>query len=118
MLTGNYLYQHPDVNNTFTKRFEHVMSVHFRLDEPRWGFRSDVSKTEGYLGQRNVFGVMAMPIFNATDKLQFVARYTYLDSDGINGLSLATYEKRSSAAGAIATPRATSARITTFTGTG
>ena len=22
-LTGNYLYQHPDVNNTFTKRFEH-----------------------------------------------------------------------------------------------
>ncbi len=92
MLTGNYVYQHPDVNNTFTKRFEHVMSVHFRLDEPRWGFRSDVSKTEGYLGQRNVFGVMAMPIFNATDKLQFVARYVYLDSDGINGLSLATYE--------------------------
>ena len=93
-LTGNYLYQHPDVNNTFTKRFEHIMSIHFKLEEPRWGFRSDVSKTEGYLGQRNVFGVMAMPIFNATDKLQFVARYTFLDSDGINGLSLATYENK------------------------
>ena len=63
MLTGNYLYQHPDVNNTFTKRFEHIMSVHFRLEEPRWGLRTDVSKTEGYLGQRNLLGVMAMPIF-------------------------------------------------------
>jgi len=93
-LTGNYLYQHPDVNNTFTKRFEHIMSIHFKLDQPRWGFRSDLSKTKGYLGQRNVLGVMAMPLFNATDKLQFVARYTFLDSDGINGLSLATYENK------------------------
>jgi phosphate-selective porin OprO/OprP len=41
---------------------------------------------------RNILGVMAMPIFNATPKLQFVGRYTWLDSDGINGLSLATYE--------------------------
>jgi len=93
-LTGNYLYQHPDVNNTFTKRWEHVMSIHFKLEQPRWGFRSDVSQTRGYLGQRNVLGVMAMPLFNATDKLQFLARYTYLDSDGINGLSLATYENK------------------------
>ena len=93
-LTGNYLYQHPDVNNTFTKRWEHAMSIHVKLEQPRWGFRSDVSKTTGYLGQRNVFGVMAMPLFNATDKLQFVVRYTYLDSDGTNGLSLATYENK------------------------
>jgi phosphate-selective porin OprO and OprP len=93
-LTGNYLYQHPDVNNTFTKRWEHVMSIHFKLEQPRWGFRSDLSNTKGYLGQRNVLGVMAMPIFNATDKLQFVARYTFLDSDGINGLTLATYENK------------------------
>ena len=93
-LTGNYLYQHPDINNTFTKRFEHIMSVHFKLEDGRWGFRSDLSKTVGYLGQRNVLGVMAMPIFNATDKLQFVARYTFLDADGINGLSLATYENK------------------------
>jgi len=93
-LTADYLYQHPDVNNTFTKRWEQVVSIHFKLEQPRWGFRSDVSKTKGYLGQRDVFGVMAMPIFNATDKLQFVTRYTYLESDGINELSLATYENK------------------------
>ena len=94
VLTGNYLYQHPDVNNTFTKRSEHTMSVHFRLEEGRWGVRTDLSKTVGYLGQKNLLGVMAMPFFNVTDKLQLVTRYTFLDSDGPNGLGLATYENR------------------------
>jgi phosphate-selective porin OprO/OprP len=94
VLTGNYLYQHPDVNNTFTKRFEHIASVHFKLEEPKWGVRTDLSKTRGYLGQRDVLGIMAMPYFNATPKLQFVYRYTFLDSDGLNGLGLATYENR------------------------
>ena len=94
VLTGNYLYQHPHANNTFTKRFEHIGSVHFRLDEPKWGVRTDVSKTAGYLGQHDVLGVMLMPYFNATSKLQIVYRYTYLDSDGPNGLGLAAYESR------------------------
>jgi phosphate-selective porin OprO and OprP len=93
-LTGNYLYQHPDANNTFTRRFEHIASVHFRLEQSRWGLRGDVSKTAGYLGQRDVLGIMAMPFFNATPKLQLVYRFTHLDSDGPNGLSLATYENR------------------------
>jgi len=94
VLTGNYLYQHPDVNNTFTKRFEQIGSINFRLEQPRWGARADLSLTEGYLGQRNIVGVMLMPFFNATPKLQFVARYTHLDSDGVNGLTLATYENK------------------------
>ena len=94
LLTGNYLYQNEHPNNTFTKRFEHIMSVHFRLEEGRFGVRTDVSKTVGYLGQRNLIGVMAMPYFNVTDKLQLVTRYTFLDSDGPNGLGLATYENR------------------------
>ena len=94
VLTGNYLYQHPDANNTFTKRFEHIASVHFRIEEPKWGVRTDVSKTAGYLGQRDVTGVMLMPYFNATRNLQFVYRYTHLDSDGPNGLALAAYDSR------------------------
>jgi len=93
-LTGNYIYQHPDTNNTFTKRFEQIASLHFKLEDRRWGLRTDLSKTAGYLGQRGLLGVMAMPYFNATDKLQFVARYTLVDSDGLNGVSLATYENR------------------------
>jgi hypothetical protein len=37
---------------------------------------------------------MAMPFVNATDKLQFVSRYTYLESDEPNGVQLSTYENR------------------------
>lgn len=93
-LTGNYLYQHPDTDNTFTRRFEHIASAHVRVEQPKWGFRGDVSKTAGYLGQRDVLGIMAMPFYNVTSKLQAVVRYTHLDSDGPNGLSLNTYENR------------------------
>lgn len=94
VLTGNYLYQHPDANNTFTRRFEHIASIHFRLEQPRWGLRTDLSKTAGYLGQRDLWAAMAMPYFNATDKLQFVTRYTLVNSEGLNGISLNTYENR------------------------
>ena len=61
VLTGNYLYQDPDVDNTFTRRFEHIGSVHFRLEEPKWGLRTDLSPTKGYLGQSNLWAIMAMP---------------------------------------------------------
>ena len=94
VLTANYVYQHPDANNTFTKRFEHIGSVHFRLEQPKWGLRTDLSKTAGYLGQRDLWAAMVMPYFNATAKLQLVARYTLVNSNGLNGISLNTYENR------------------------
>ena len=94
LLTGNYVYQQPDANNTFTRRLEHITSIHFKLEDGRWGLRADVSNATGYLGQRDVWGLMAMPYFNITGKLQLVGRYTFLDSDGVNGVSLNTYENR------------------------
>ena len=94
VVTGNYVYQPADVHNTFTRRYEHITSVNFRLDHGRWGTRCDLAAASGYLGQRDVWSFMLMPYFNATDKLQFVARYTFVDSDGHNGVSLPTYENR------------------------
>ena len=94
IVTGNYLYQQPDVNNTFTRRYQHITSINFRLDDGRWGARGDVSTGVGYLGQQDIWSFMLMPFFNATDKLQFVGRYTFVDSDGNNGVSLPTYENR------------------------
>lgn len=99
-LTGNYLYQRPDsdltaaLNNLFTKKFEHIASVHFKLEQPKWGFRGDVSKTAGYSNQPDLLGMMAMPYYNFTDKWQAVFRFTHLDSDALNGLSLNTYENK------------------------
>ena len=93
-VTGNYLYQQPDVNNTFTRRYEHITSVNFRFEEGRVGVRGDLSTAVGYLGQRDVWAYMLMPYVNATSRLQFVGRYTFVDSDGNNGVSLPTYESR------------------------
>jgi phosphate-selective porin OprO and OprP len=92
LLSANYVYQPADASNTFTRQLDHVASVNFRLDAGRWGLRTDVSGASGYLGQSDLWGVMAMPYVNATDKLQFVGRYTVVQSDAANGVRLATYE--------------------------
>jgi phosphate-selective porin OprO/OprP len=94
LLTGNYVYQHPDADNTFTRRLQHVGSINLRLDTTRWGIRTDVSAAKGYLGQNDLWGLVAMPYVNITEKFQVVSRYTLLDSRGPNGVQLGTYENR------------------------
>ena len=94
LLTGNYVYQQPDVDNTFTRRLEQVTSINFKLDAGGWGARADVSAAAGYLGQSDLWGIMLMPFLNVTDKLQIVGRYTFLDSAHPNGVLLGTYENR------------------------
>jgi phosphate-selective porin OprO/OprP len=92
MLIANYVYQRPDADNTFTRQLDHIVSINFRFDTGRWGGRGDLSAASGYLGQGNLWGVMAMPFFNVTEKFQVVGRYTFLDSSDPNGIRLATYE--------------------------
>jgi phosphate-selective porin OprO and OprP len=94
LLTGNYLYQQPDVNNTFTRRLQNIGSMNFRLEQPKWGLRTDLAAATGYLGQSDLWSLMLMPYMNATDKLQFVTRFTTVQSDDPRGVQLATYENR------------------------
>jgi len=94
LVTGNYLYQQEDPNNTFTRQLRHILSVHTRFDDSKWGLRTDVSKATGYLGQSDLWSVMAMPFLNVTPKFQLVGRYTIVKSDGNNGVRLTTYESR------------------------
>ena len=94
VLTGNYLYQHPDPDNTFTRQLEHVVSTHFRLEATRWGVRGDLSNAQGYLGQQDLWAAMVMPFYNITGKLQAVTRYTHMKSDGPNGIRPTGYEAR------------------------
>lgn len=93
-LTGNYVYQHPDPDNTFTRPLEHTVSVHFRFEEDTWGLRTDLSGATGYLGQSDLWAVMAMPFVNLTPKLQAVGRYSYMGSADPNGIRFGTYENR------------------------
>jgi phosphate-selective porin OprO/OprP len=94
LLTGNYVYQNADRDNTFTRQLEHIGSVNFRFETTRWGARTDFSTASGYLGQSDLWAFQAMPFVNATAKLQFVTRYTFISSDGPNGIRLGTYETR------------------------
>lgn len=94
LLTGNYVYQHADPDNTFTRQLEHMGSLNFRFEKTKWGARADLSKAAGYLGQSGMWAFQAMPFVNVTGKLQAVARYTFIDSDASNGIRLTTYESR------------------------
>jgi phosphate-selective porin OprO/OprP len=94
LLSLHYVYQDPDENNTFTAPHEHVVSLNFRYQAAKWGFRSDLAASDGYGAQSNLIGAVAMPFYNLSEKLQLVAQYTYLDSSDHNGLRLALYENR------------------------
>jgi phosphate-selective porin OprO/OprP len=93
-VTGNYLWQQADVDNTATRPFDHIVSVHWRLEEGRVGLRGDVSMASGYSTQPDLSAIMLAPYFNVTSKFQIVGRYTVVDSDGRNGVRLGTYENR------------------------
>ncbi len=92
-LTGNFVYQHPDRDNTFTRQLERIFSVHFTLEEEGWGLRADIAQGNGYLGQGDMQALMAMSFYNVTSRLQAVGRYTRIDGDP-NAIRLGTYESR------------------------
>lgn len=94
LVTGHYVYQSPDADNTFTRPLQHTVSLTFKLEADSWGLRTDVSAGAGYLGQSNLWGVMAMPFVNLTDKVQLVGRYTHLGSTEANGIRPGLYESR------------------------
>jgi phosphate-selective porin OprO and OprP len=94
LLTGNYVYQNPDPDNTFTRQLEHIGSINFRFEDTKWGARADLSTAAGYLGQSDMWAFQGMPFVNLTDKTQVVGRYTFIGSDAPNGIRLATYESR------------------------
>jgi phosphate-selective porin OprO/OprP len=94
MLTGNYVYQTADRNNTFTRQLDHIGSINFRFEDKKWGARADYSLASGYLGQPDMWAVQSMPFVNITSRVQVVGRHTYIKSDRPNGIRFATYESR------------------------
>ena len=94
LVTGNYIYQQEDANNTFTRELGHVLSIHTRFEDPTWGLRTDVARGAGYLSQPDLWSVMAMTFLNVTPRLQIVGRYVVVKSGDVNGVRLATYENQ------------------------
>jgi phosphate-selective porin OprO/OprP len=91
LLTGNYVYQSTDPDNTFTRQLDHIASINLRFEDGAWGVRGDLSVASGYLGQSGMRALQAMPFVNFTETFQGVARYTFIKSDAPNGVRLASY---------------------------
>ena len=94
LLRLNYVDNEADPLNTFTRPFGRIVSLNFDFAQPGWGVRSDYTTGEGYLGQSDVSGLMVMPYWNLSERMQIVTRYTWLESDEPNGVRIARYERQ------------------------
>jgi phosphate-selective porin OprO and OprP len=88
----DYVHQEADEGNDFTRKLANIGSLNGAYETKAGGARMDLSTGEGYLGQSDIWGLMLMPFFNLTEKLQGVLRYTHLESDDHGGVRLARYE--------------------------
>jgi len=92
-LAFDYVYNDVDEQGN-TRDFTHVASFSSKLNFNNWHLWSDFSLGQGDLGQSDLWGMVVMPYFQQTEKIQWVMRYTYLDSKQLNGLRLGRYENK------------------------
>lgn len=87
----DYVYNdtHKDGN---TRKFSQIISASSKFEQKSWALQSDISWGKGDLGQSDLFGVVIMPTYQQNEKIQWVARYTYLNSSQDNGVRLGKYE--------------------------
>jgi phosphate-selective porin OprO/OprP len=76
-----------------TRDFSQVLSVTSSLKKGHWALESDLSLGKGDLGQSDLFGFVIMPSYMQGENVQWVTRYTYLNSKDVNGVRLGRYEK-------------------------
>jgi phosphate-selective porin OprO/OprP len=93
-VTFDFVYQAPDIDNSFTRPNEYVGSFSLILKKGRWGLQGNVSGTRGYAAQGNLLGYLIMPLFDITEKLQVAVRYSTLDSSEPHGIRSGRYADR------------------------
>ena len=86
----DYVYNDRDPDNN-TRDFSHVVSLSSQWEQGRWGLWTDLGAGEGYFDQSDVWGFSLMPFYRQSELLQWVMRYTFIDSDEPNGVRLGRY---------------------------
>ena len=92
-VTLDYVYNDVDEQGN-TRDFSHVVSFSSKLNFGKWHMWSDASYGQGDLEQSDLWGLVVMPYYQHTKKIQWVMRYTYLDSQHLNGIRLGKYENQ------------------------
>lgn len=94
-LALDYVYNEatPSSPALFTNRsLENIVSLNFQYEKDDFGFRADLAAGDGFGGQSDLWGIAVTPFYNITEKLQVVARYTFVESSSDNGVRFGGYE--------------------------
>ena len=87
----DYVYNQRDADAN-TRDLSNVVTLSTQWEQGNWGLWTDLGSGRDYFQQPDLVGLTLMPFYNLTERLQFLFRYTWLDSDGDNGLRLGRYE--------------------------
>ncbi len=90
----DYMTNKYDPNNDGTSSLGQVLSLVTQWERDKWGLWTDITAGRGQGSQPDLFGAQLMPFYWVNEKAQVVARYTFLNSAGDNGLLLGRYENR------------------------
>lgn len=88
------VHNEPDPNNGFTNKLENIASLNlqWRQNGP-WRFSADLSAASGYYDQSDLWGIVLMPYYAFSERLELVGRYTLVQSADDNGVRFARYER-------------------------
>jgi phosphate-selective porin OprO/OprP len=89
----DYVYNDTHIDGN-TRSFANVISLSSKFQFAKWHVWTDLAAGDGDLGQSDVWGAVVMPYYQASKHIQYVMRYTYLDSENANGLRLGRYENK------------------------
>lgn len=92
----DYLHNPGDPDNTDVEPYRNIVSLNSYTRSGRWGLITDLIYAEALPEARgDLFGLVVMPHYMLTDRLQFVGRYTWSGSDTDDGIRLLDrYERR------------------------
>ena len=75
-----------------TPDLAHVVSLSSRWRAGQWHLHTDLALGSGYFSQSDLWGLVLMPLYDISERVQAVSRYTFLSSSDDNGLTFNRYE--------------------------
>jgi phosphate-selective porin OprO/OprP len=88
LFRADYFYNDSNRANNVFRDFQHTGSFSLQLQQGRAGVNTDFLAARGIARQSDVFGLILMPFYDLTDRLQAIFRYTLARSAHPNGLAL------------------------------
>ena len=92
LLRFDLMMQETDALNQ-TPEHKNAFSIVTKLNKGKFNFWGDLSFSNGYGSQSDVWGTQLMPFYNFTDKIQGVFSYTYVESKDPLDIDVTRYER-------------------------